>query len=348
MNTQKCISDADIGRLLDGDVTSQEKQLLHEHIEICPQCKARFQQASAGARQLDDFFAQAAKEAQATDKCLSEDVLARFVNQTLDRTERDKAEEHLAQCSHCRDALADKFTDAYAKDGDRWWSEYAASQMLGLLALAADQIDELVELLNIETSQAIRSATIIKLPLLEPVQEQARRLAAATGEGFSAQTLRQEQPAFEFELAQFGEQLRITARPLQKDSPYDNCLARLKVLEKDVCRWSQVILIDKGEGKCMLGPEQTHRLRPKQAHLTLRLEPIVTLEQLAAAGTQAYMPILKRLLKHKEPKIRSAAIKVAARIYGPEANSLIEQLADDEDEMVRETVKDALGQFPKS
>jgi len=348
MSTRKCISDADIGRLLDDDVTSQEKQSLHEHIETCLLCRTRWQQVSTGAGQLDNLFALTVKKAQTPDKCLSENVLAGFVNQTLGKTERCKAEHHLAQCSCCRDRLASKFAESYEKEGNKWWSEYAASQMLGLLALAADQIDGLVEFLSIETSQSVHSTTIIKLPLLEPAQEQARRLAAATGEGFSVQTLRQQEPPFEFELAQFGEQLRITARPLQKDSPYDNCLARLKIFERDVCRWSEVILIDKGECKCVLEPEQTHNLRPEQVHLTLRLEPIVTLEQLVASGTQAYVPILKRLLKNKDPEIRSAAIKVAARIYGPEANSLIEPLIDDKDEMVRQVAKEALNRFPKS
>jgi len=349
MNTQKCISDADLARLWEGGVTTEEKQALQQHIEICSDCRARWQQMSAGAQHVETLLFEAVKKARIVGGCLSEDLLAGFINQTIDPGKRSIVEGHLAKCPSCQCALADKFTDAYAKDGNTWWSEYVGRQILGLLAeLSDEEINHVLEDLNAAPAPPVQSEAIIRLPILEPVESEARRLAAATGEGFSVQTLRQEDPGFEFELAQFGEQLRITASPLQKDSPYANCLARLKVLEKDVCQWTEVILIDKGEGKCVLEPEQTRRLRPKQAHLTLRLEPIVTLEQLAAAGTQAYMPILKRLLKHEDRKIRSAAIKVAARIYGPEANSLIEPLANDEDEVVRETVKDALSQFPKS
>lgn len=298
MNSQKCISDADIGRLLEDDLALQEKQAFEQHIEVCPQCKTRWQQASAGAGHLDALFAKAA--------------------------------------------------GAYEKQSDDMWSEYAASQILSLLAMVPDQVNELVELLNIKTVKSERSATIIDLLIFKPVESQAKRLAAATGEGFSVQTFKQDEPPFEFELAQFGEQLRITARSAQEDSPYENCLARLKLLEQDNCRWSQIILIEKGEGKCVLEPQVTRGLRPKEKHLALKLEPIVTSEQLAAAGSQAYRPILSKLLKHKDPKIRCAAVKVAARIYGLEANSLIEPLANDENQMVRQAVEEVLNQFPGS
>lgn len=166
MNAQKCIPDADIDRLLDGDVTSHEKQSLHDHIETCPQCKARWQQASAGARRLDDLFTRTAKEVQTAGECLSGDLLTGFIDKTLDSEKRQAVEDHLATCSSCRDALADKFTNVYAKSGDKWWSEYAAGQVLELFAMVPDQADELVELLDITRMvESERATTIIKLPI---------------------------------------------------------------------------------------------------------------------------------------------------------------------------------------
>lgn len=346
MNNQKCISDADLARLWEGDVTSQKKEVLQQHMEICSNCRTRWQQMSAGAKQVETMLFAAAKKANLQRECLSDDLLTGFIDETLDSEKKLMVENHIAICSRCRDSLADRFTDAYAKEGNIWWSQYAAYQMLNLFLQIPGQINDLLEYLNVEAA-VVRSAVIIKLPVLQPSDSEARRLAAATGEGFFAQTLRQDEPAFEFELVQFGEQVRITTRSLQEGSPYKNCLARLELYEKDLCRWSQVVLIDKGRGQCMLEPQQTRGLRPHQGNLSIKLTPIVTLKQLTLAGEEAYIPILSKLLRHDEPKIRRATVQVIVRIYGPGARSLIEPLANDEDETVRQAVKQALNLFPK-
>jgi len=280
-------------------------------------------------------------------ECLSDDLLAGFIDETLGPEKRYTVEDHLAKCSLCREALAEKFTDAYTKEGDTWWSQYVAHQILGLFVQVPDQIDHLLEALNVTTGSPVQSEAIIELPMLESAYSEARRLAAATGEAFFVQTLRQEKPAFEFELVQFGEQVRISARSLGDDSPYKNCLARLELFEGDLCRCSRIILIDKGEGECVLEPEEARGVRPQQENLAMKLVPIITLDQLASAGSDAYMPILGNLLRHEEPKIRCATVEVIARICGPQAQSLIKPLADDEDETVRQTVKKALNQFPQ-
>jgi HEAT repeat protein len=98
----------------------------------------------------------------------------------------------------------------------------------------------------------------------------------------------------------------------------------------------------------VLEPKDACGLRPQQGNLTIKLTPIVTLKQLILAGDEAYVPILNKLLKHDEPKIRLAAVQVIARIYGPKARSLIEPLADDKDDMVRQAVKQNLNLFPES
>lgn len=348
MNKQKCISDADLGRLWEGDVTPQEKQALQQHIELCLDCGTRWQRMSGGAQHAETLLLEAARKARTAGGCLSEDLIAGFIDQTLDPRKRRMAEEHLSQCPRCRDALADRFSEAYEREGDFWWSQYVGQQVLGLLAqLPEEEINYLVEDLNVAPTPLSQSEAVIKLPILEPAESEARRLAAATGEGFSVQTLRQDEPPFEFELVQFGEQVRITARILDEDSPYKECLARLGLFERDTCRWSRVILIDNGEGEYVLEPEDVRGLRLQRGHLALKLEPLVTLDQLASAGSEAYMPILSRLTKHEAPMIRRGTIEVIARICGPKAHSLIEPLADDEDEMVRLAAKKALNQLPE-
>lgn len=348
MNTQKCISDADLARLWEDDVTPQEKQVLQRHIKTCSKCKACWQRMSAGARNVENLLFEATRKERTKGECLSEDVLAGFVNQTLDLEKRRTAEEHLAQCSLCRDALADRFSDAYAKEGDRWWPEYVGRQILGLLAqLPEEEISRVLEELNISPAPPVRSEAIIKLSIFQPAESQARRLAAATGEGFSVQTIRQNDPAFEFELVQFGEQLRITARSLEEDSSCKECLARLELYEGESCLCSRVVLVEKGQAQCIFEPEEVRGLKPRQGHLILKLIPMVTLDQLASAGSEAYMPILSRLLKHKEAKIRWNTVEVIARICGPGAHSLIKPLLDDKDENVRTAVKKALRQFPE-
>lgn len=347
MNTQKCISDADLARLWEGDVTPQEKQTLEQHIEICLDCGIRWQQMSAGAQHVETLLFQTARKARMKGECLSDDLLAGFIDETLGPEKRYTVEDHLAKCSRCREALAEKFTDAYIKEGDTWWAQYVAHQILGLLVQVPDQIDRLLEDLNVTVALRVQSEAIIKVQMLEPAHSEARRLAAVTGEAFFVQTLRQEKPAFEFELVQFGEQVRISARSLGDDSPYKNCLARLELFEGDLCRSSRIILIDKGESECILEPEEARGVRPQQENLVMKLVPIVTLDQLASAGSDAYMPILGKLLRHEEPKIRCATVEVIARICGPQAQSLIKPLADDEDETVRQTAKKALNQFPQ-
>lgn len=349
MNTQKCLSDADLGRLWEGDVTPQEKQALQQHMETCSDCKKRWQRLSAGAQHVESLLFEAVSKTQKAGGCLSEDTLTGFIDEALNQEDRQAAEEHLTQCSRCRDALAEKFSDAYEKEGDTWWSEYVADQIMRLLTrLSHEEIDQFLEALKVTPAASVRSETIIKLPVLEPAESEARRLAAATGEGFSVQTLHQEEPPFLFELVQFGEQVRITARPQQEDSPYENCLARLELYQEESCLWSQVILVDKGEGQYVLEPEDARRLRPQQQHLTIRLQPLVSLEQLASAGSDAFMPILSKLLKHKDPEIRYGAVEVVGRICGSEARSMIEPLAEDEDEKVRQAVKKFVGQLPEN
>ena len=105
------------------------------------------------------------------------------------------------------------------------------------------------------------------------------------------------------------------------------------------------ILISAGEGRCSVEPEDVRVLRPEKEHLVVKLEPLVSAEELDGKGSTAYMPILERLLRHRDAAIRRAAIQVISRVVGPSARTLIEPLANDQDEKVRAQAQKTLQQL---
>jgi hypothetical protein len=282
-----------------------------------------------------------------TTNCLSEDILASFVDGSLDSDTRSIAEKHLFDCEHCTDALAKKFATAYEQNGDAWWSEYAADQMLHLLALVPGKLDDLVGMFKVTVREPLQLGQTIRLPIFKSGTGDRMRLAASTGDGLSEQRFHQDDPPFEFHLVQFGKQLRIDIRTEKEDSPYANCLGKLEFMEGQTCRHFRAVLIDNGQGQCIFEPQEALAMRPEHQPPTMRFTPLVTLADLESAGTEAYRPILASLLRNAGSQVRRAAVEVAARIYGPNVNSLIGHMTDDDDETVRQAVEKALSQFPQ-
>jgi hypothetical protein len=347
MNKQNCISEADFARLCHGDVTPDEKKAILDHVEVCAECRENWQQVSAGAQHVQSLLFKAAGKTKETLRCLSEDQIRQYIADTLDQHSRQIADRHLDRCSKCRDAVALKYAEAYEKEGGAWWNRYVEEQLLSLLSLLPQaELNEIIGELETAPSQSDISGQIIRLPILEPASGEAMRLAAATGKGFSSQTIRQDDPAFEIELVQFGEQLRMTIRSLAEDSSQKECLARVNFLEQDRCRLSMVVLIEDGQGRCIVQSDEVRKLKLDKESLSLRVELVDTIAKLAEAGPEAYVPILERLLRHEDPNIRRSAVAVTARICGPKSRPLIEPLSNDKDESVRSAVKKALDQFP--
>ena len=341
MTLQDCISDADLARLWDDDVTPERGLVLQQHIGVCPECRARWQQMSEGARHMESLLDAAWK---ASRNCLSEDVLDGFVSSRLDSDTRTAAEEHLFDCENCRDALAIRFADAYEQQGDVWWSTYVAHQMFQLLALVPEILEELLGVLKITVGELLETGQIIRLPMFD----QRGRLAASTGDGLSEQRFNQDDPPFEFHLVQFGRQLRIEIRAEEgEDSPYATCLGKLEILEGQICRYFRVVQVDKGQGQCILEPDEALAIPLGDRPPAMRFTPLVTLADLETVGAEAYRPILARLLRDVEPSVRRAAVEVAARIYGPSVDSLIGHMTEDDNHGVRQAVEKALSQFPK-
>ena len=347
MNKHNCIPDADFARLCHGDITPDEKKAILEHVEVCAECRENWEQVSAGAQHMQRLMSEAGNKARAALKCLSEDQISQYVARTLDPHRKQIAERHMATCSRCRDAVAAKYVQAYDREGNAWWNRYVEEEILGLLSLLPQaELNEIIDELEKAPSQSDLAGQIIQLPILEPARGEAMRLAAATGKGFSTQTVRQDDPAFEIELVQFGEQLRISIRSLAEGPSQKECLARLNFLEQGHCRLSMVVLIEDGQGRCIVKPDEVRKLKLDKESLSLRVELVDTIAKLAEAGAEAYIPILEKLLRHEDPNIRRSAVAVTVRIRGPQARPLIEALSNDEDESVRSAVKKALDQLP--
>jgi len=343
MNAQTCLTDADLGRLCEGDVTAKQRGIFERHLEACSKCRARWEQVAAGARYVEGVLS-GAKTAGVRIACPSQDLLAGYLDDSLDAAEKRLVKRHLAECQTCQEQVqAVKWlSDAYAEEGGEWWNQYVGEQILQLAADAPEVLDDILEAANVGEISGIKSEAILRLPILQPAETVPLRMAAGTGEGFSEQVLRQDEPPFEFHVVQFGEQIRVTVRAPDEASPYKNCLARLRLFEGDSCRLSRYILIEDGQGRCTIEAEEARAVRPQKQSLRVDLEPIVGVEQLAAAGGEAYVPILERLLKHGDASLRTHAVEVLARIQGPKAGPLIEPLASDPDETVRAAVRRAM------
>jgi len=273
--------------------------------------------------------------------------MARYLDDRLDGTEKQEVEDHLSQCSQCREQVrsADQLAEAYGREGQKWWSQYVGHQVMTLVAKVPEAAEQLKAAIHAPTPFVKPSGTPVCLPLLEPSQRATQPLAADTGEGFSEQRIHQHQPPFEFHLVQVGDELHFSARTSNEDSPYENCLARLQLIEAGVTRLSRIILIEQGEGQCTIEPNEAATLRPGLEPLTIQLMPMLTLQQIEEAEAEAYRPILTKLLKHEDPPIRRYAAEVLVRIMGSSARPLVKPLAEDDDENVRKAVARALAQM---
>lgn len=344
METQACLTDVDLSRLWEDDLDADRRAALEQHLTTCPRCRARWDQLREGAASATSTFRRA-MAVPPRGECPSREVLTAYLDRTLGPDEAQDVDAHLAACPECSDRVAKLLEDRAPKAEDAF-RRYLARRLLDLLVRVPEEADALAAALRSHPETPAPPTPDVRLPLAEPATGAALPLAAATGEGFSEQVLRQEDPLFEIHLVQFGDQLRVTVRTREAESPYRDCLARLVFLEGDTVRFARVVRVADGEGRCVLPPDKTEALRPEREPLAARLEPLVTLEDLAGAGADAYTPILDRLLRHQDPAIRRHAVEVLAVIRGPAACPMIRPLADDPDDSVRAAVQQTLARFP--
>jgi len=342
MNTHKCLSDADLNQLCEGNVTVQNREIFQKHIESCSDCSKRWQQVERGHKILESMLNDARS---GRGKCPSKETLDSFIAHRLDTKTAWVIEEHLAHCPQCMNTAAEKFSDAYAESGEDMDSAYAGIELMRLLARTPDQIDELLDLIRVNEITVSTPAEVIKLPILEPAGSASLKLAAATGDGFYEQRLYQKEPPFEFHLVQFGQQIRIEIHDKGNDSANAHCLGRLKILEADICKYSEVVHVQDGKVQCVLGPDKVKSLQPQRQNFQIKFEPFLTLQDLTSIGIEAYRPIFARLLQHTDPQFRKMVVETVAMVYGPKIHSLISHMISDEDESVRKAVKQVLNRF---
>jgi anti-sigma factor ChrR (cupin superfamily) len=331
-----CLSDADMGRLWEGDVTPEEREGFARHMEICDRCRRDWEKTSAGAKYLQTTF-DAGEEEHREDDHPSIDVLAAYAYDALAPQETEAISDHLASCALCEETVSETRAFRAGEDRDEQVVilRSAGRHLLGVLARTGDEAPALLDVVRVEAPQGRWSPDDARVPALLAPHIAAQRVAAAEGEGFTRQTIRQEEPPFELSVVQFGEQLRVSARVLDEASGYADCLARLEFFEGDRCRLARVILVEHGRSECILSPEDAKAARPDSQGVKVRLSPLVTLEQLAEAGADAYMPILAKLLRNADSRIRLETIRVLERLGGPRACELIRRMTDDTDAQVR-------------
>ena len=339
MNTQTCLSDTDMGRLWEGDTSPQERRDFQSHLETCADCNARWKRVAEGGQYLAGLYEAAAGVS--VGSCLSDEQMAAYVDNALNAADKQQAEQHLAQCEQCSEAVRviQELSETGEQEAEQWWSQHTGRQVLQLFVHVPEAAEQLTEAISPARPFVAPSEQTVATTILEPTQAATRRLAAATGEGFSEQVIRQQSPPFELHLVRFGQELQIDVRALEADSPYRECLARLELLEDDICKLSRVVVVEDGQARCRLSPQETAACRPDEQTMTVRLVPMVTVQQLDEAGMEAYVPILTKLLDHKEPQIRCHAAQVLARVCGSAAQTHIEPLLHDQDEAVRSTVR---------
>jgi len=336
-----CLTDEEFVRFCRKRLTAQEHEKVVRHLEGCERCLAEVSLYLTEMRQEDAegpplSIPKGAMIPRLPLGCIPFADLYRHISASTPLLEEQQ--QHLTSCGWCR-TLFERMERALAQR--RVAVTQPGKEILRLVSEVPEMLDEVLAAAKAVLRLVTRSDAIINLPLFE-APGAAPRMAAATGEGYSEQVLQQDEPPFEFRLTQFGEQLRVTVRALGPSSPYEECLARLRLFEGDACRFTRHILIREGEGRCIIEPDVARAIRPRKGALRIEIEPVLTLDHLAAAGTEAYLPILERLLKHEDPRIRRHTVEVLSLIRGPEAAPLVESLANDADETVRAAVRRVL------
>ena len=107
MNPKNCITASELTRYQAGQCTETERGSIEQHLQDCDRCQAHHRLA----QQLDQFLSgqnatmNSYKRTRTSESdCLKEDLIYRYLDGALSETDRDKAQEHISNCSLCLDA----------------------------------------------------------------------------------------------------------------------------------------------------------------------------------------------------------------------------------------------------
>ena len=340
-----CLSDSDLVRLRNQDLSELELTAFQKHLSSCPTCSRRWEDYSKDA----DLVAETLRKPHPRSSvpvgpCLSDDQVAEYVSRVMAAKDTEAVERHLKGCRSCAAQVRSaRFFCWEAEHGELIQESSAGpGKLLELVSRAGPSGSMRQALQAGQPGPSVLFTEPIRLACLAPKVDAAQRLAAASGEGLSEQVFRRDQPPFEVHLVQFGQELHVTVQVGEAASPYADCLAELRLLQDDRCMLTRIVLVREGLGRCVINPSAIEQARPDRQAVKLSVHPLLTASQLASAGTPAFVPILEQLLDQDDVEIKQAALKMLALIGGPQATALLKRACGDASPPVRATAQEAL------
>lgn len=340
-----CLSDSDLVRFRNQDLSGPELTAFQKHLSSCPACSRRWEDYSKDADLVAETLRKPHPRSSAPiGPCLSDEQVAEYVGRVMSAKDTEAVERHLKGCRSCAAQVrsAQFFCWEAEHGGLIQESSVGPEKLLELVSRAGPSGSMRQALRAGQPGSPVLFTEPIRLACLASKVDAAQRLAAASGEGLSEQVFRQDQPPFEVHLVQFGQELHVTVQVGEVASPYTDCLAELRLLQDDRCVLTRIVLIREGLGRCVIDPSAIEQARPDRQAVKLAVQPLLTASQLAAAGTPAFVPILEQLLEQDNVEIQQAALKMLALIGGPQATDMLKRACGDASPSVRATAQKAL------
>ena len=91
------VTEEEMFHLADGDITSEEKKRLIDHISSCESCKKQMSSILSFNEELQRFW-----DEYLSGKCPDKETIFAFMGNELGENELASVEEHLSECSVCR------------------------------------------------------------------------------------------------------------------------------------------------------------------------------------------------------------------------------------------------------
>ena len=346
-----CFTDSQFVQIWNRDATPEVLAGYQAHLDACNTCRQRWEEFSQKANWLSNRMAvnRQQSERKTAGPCPDPERLAEYTSGVLSATDAQAVEQHLQHCFMCASQVCDVLLDVWEEEHSSSNAEVrtTAASVLWLVSHMPQSPHWVRSLTSKAPRRLMHFRENIQLPVMMPHAQRAQRLAAASGDGFSEQVIRQTDPPVTIHLTQFGQELRITVRVEPSVSAYTHCLAELKFLEGDLCRLTRVVLIEDGRGRCLIDPDSVLAALPQQQPFQVTLDPILTLEDLETAGTSAFIPILEKLVMQPQPEIRGIAIKLLGQTTDPVARALLQRLSQDPDSQLATWARQALQAKPR-
>ena len=336
-----CLDEETIEALAAGTAEGRCKADALAHLRQCSRCRKTVRESLVLYRALGWLFA-----SETRDGCPSGQELADYDEGGLAAPARDRIQHHLKSCVRCAADLHELKT---ARE------EILASQPApesrqttrGIHPAAA--VQPVQALLQRAVREVFQLLGTIEIACFAPRTPQLAVLRAATGSGFQSQTLTTGPDApFELEMAQFGEEVRVTLRVRPGKPAYTDALVRLVFVEGETPKFSKIIAVAKGKGACVFNAEEVAVCRPQQQALAASVEILDVGRMLQSALEGGTIESLASLLADPDPAVRRALVGLLAWTGQPGAVDLIAPLHNDPNPSVRKAAAAAMKRLTES